>query len=158
MLKPLIVVTSAVCASLAACAATASVGGWTAPPPVASSTAVRVAKAADGHFWTRATADGRGVDVLIDTGASTVALTPADARTLGFATEHLRYDRTVVTAAGRVRAAPVTLARLAVGPVQVEGVPALVVDRGLERSLLGMSFLGRLKGFSADADGLTLVR
>ncbi len=158
MLKPLIVVASAVCASLAACAAAAGVGGaWTTPLP-AEAASVRVAKAADGHFWTRALVDGRSVDVLVDTGASAVALTPADARALGVAPERLRYDRAVVTAAGRVRAAPVTLARLSVGSVEVREVPALVVDRGLERSLLGMSFLGRLKGFSADAGGLTLVR
>ena len=157
MLKPLIVVFCAVTASLVACAAAAGVGGvWSAP--AAPGASVRVAKAADGHFWTRAVADGRGMDVLVDTGASAVALTPADARALGLAPERLRYDRGVVTAAGRVRAAPVTLARLAVGAVEVRDVPALVVDRGLERSLLGMSFLGRLKGFSADADGLTLVR
>ena len=164
MPKSLVVVAGAVAASLAACAAAAGVSvAWAAAPaPVpaaaAGGPAVRVAKAADGHYWTRASADGRGVDVLVDTGASTVALTPGDARALGLAPERLRYDRAVVTAAGRVRAAPVTLARLSVGSVEVREVPALVVDRGLERSLLGMSFLGRLKGFSADADGLTLVR
>ena len=64
----------------------------------------------------------------------------------------------MITAAGRTRAAPVTLARLSVGPVTVAQVPALVVREGLERSLLGMSYLGRLKRFSADADGLTLTR
>jgi aspartyl protease family protein len=157
MLKPLLVVSSAVCASLIACAATAAVSrAW--PAPSEPSVSVRVAKAADGHFWTRATTDAAGVDVLVDTGASSVALTAADARALGLAPERLAYDRAVVTAAGRVRAAPVTLARLAVGAVEVRDVPAVVVEHGLERSLLGMSFLGRLKGFSADARGLTLVR
>ncbi len=158
MLKPVLVIASAACAALIAAAATAGVGSaWTTVSP-APGPAVRVAKAADGHFWTRATADGRGVDVLVDTGASAVALTPADARGMGVRPEALAYDRTVVTAAGRARAAPVTIARLSVGPVEVRDVPALVVEHGLERSLLGMSFLGRLKGFSADAGGLTLVR
>ena len=166
MLKPLIVVASAVSASLVACGASAGLATAlaTAPSPapaapsVPAAAVVHVAKSADGHFWTRATADGRSVDVLVDTGASAVALTPADARALGLEPERLAYDRAVVTAAGRVRAAPATLARLSVGPVEVRGVPALVVERGLERSLLGMSFLGRLHGFSADADGMTLVR
>ena len=166
MMKPLIVVASAVSACLVACGAAAGLSAaWAASPSpapaapsLAAGAAVRVAKAADGHFWTRASTDGRGVDVLVDTGASAVALTRADARALGVAPERLTYDRAVVTAAGRVRAAPVMLARLSVGPVEVRGVRALVVERGLERSLLGMSFLGRLHGFSADAGGMTLVR
>ena len=155
-MKPALVLACAVSASLAACAGAAGVAHALAGPP--PSPAVRVAKAADGHYWTRATVEGRGMDVLVDTGASAVALTRADARRLGLDPAHLVYDRAVVTAAGRTRAAPVTLARLAVGSVEVDAVPALVVERGLERSLLGMSFLGRLHGFSADAQGMTLTR
>ena len=155
-MKPAAILACAVCASLAACAGAAEMAHALATAPPAP--AVRVAKAADGHYWTRATVDGRGMDVLVDTGASTVALTRADARALGLDPARLTYDRAVVTAAGRTRAAPVTLARLSVGAVELDSVSALVVDRGLERSLLGMSFLGRLHGFSADADGMTLTR
>ena len=155
-MKPALVLACAVSASLAACAGAAGVAHALAGPPPAP--AVRVAKAADGHYWTRADVDGRGLDVLVDTGASAMALTRADAQALGLDPARLTYDRAVVTAAGRTRAAPVTLARLSVGAVEVEQVPALVVEGGLERSLLGMSFLGRLHGFSADADGLTLTR
>ena len=154
MFRSALVVACAVSAALAACAGASGVARALAPAP-----ATRLAKAADGHFWAQASAaQGRGVDLLVDTGASTVALTPADARALGVDTTGLDYSRPIVTAAGRTVGAPVTLARLSVGRVAVERVPALVVRKGLERSLLGMSFLGRLKGFSADAHGLTLVR
>ena len=61
-------------------------------------------------------------------------------------------------ASGRVRAAPVTLDHVEVGGVRIEHVAALVVERGLPASLLGMSYLGRLSGFSADREGLTLTR
>ena len=149
-----------VCATASSLAVTAGVVGaaraMTASPPVREAASARVQKAADGHYWARAAVDGRALDVLVDTGASTVALTPADARALGVQPDALAYTRPVATAAGRVRAAPVRLAHVAVGGVELAGVDALVVPQGLERSLLGMSFLGRLKGFSADPAGLTL--
>ena len=153
MSKPALVIACAVASALAACAGAAGVASAFAPPPGA-----HIARAADGHYWAEASVEGRALPMLVDTGAAAVALTPADARALGFDPAHLAYDRPVATAAGRTRAASVTLSRLSVGGVEVEAVPALVVREGLERSLLGMSYLGRLKRFSADAQGLTLVR
>ena len=74
-MKPALVLLCAVSASLAACAGAAGVShALSGPPP---SPAVRVARAGDGHYWTRARVDGRGMDVLVDTGASAVALTRA---------------------------------------------------------------------------------
>ncbi len=153
MFKPAFVLACAVASALAACAGAAGVASALASPPSA-----RIARAADGHYWAEAAVDGRALPMLVDTGAAAVALTPADARSLGLDTARLAYDRPVATAAGRTRAAPVTLARVSVGAVELRDVRALVVRDGLERSLLGMSYLGRLTRFSADADGLTLVR
>ena len=156
MFKPLIVLACATASALAACAGAAGVARALSRPSAATASA-RIPKSPDGHYWARAAVDGRALDLLVDTGAGSVALTPADARTLGLDPSRLIYDRPVVTAAGRTRAAAVTLARVAVGGAEVRDVQAVVVRRGLERSLLGMSYLGRLKGFSADADGLTLA-
>ncbi|MBE7217082.1 MAG: TIGR02281 family clan AA aspartic protease [Caulobacteraceae bacterium] len=117
-----------------------------------------IARAADGHYWATAQVEGRPVRVLVDTGATAVALTAADARALGIAPERLDYSRRLATASGAVRAAPVTLSTVEVGGARVEQVSALVVDGGLGASLLGMSFLDRLSGFSADRDGLVLRR
>lgn len=149
-------------AIVVACATAAALGAYAAAGTVAASAArgadAVVAKGADGHYWARAEVGGRGLDLLVDTGAGQVALTPADARALGLDPSALTYSAPVVTAAGRTRAAPVMLASLSVGDVEVTEVQAVVVPKGLERSLLGMSFLGRLKRFSADAHGLTLTR
>ncbi len=150
MLKPLIVVACATASALAACAGVSAA--------IAPAAGARLAKAADGHYWAQASVEGRALHLLVDTGAGSVALTAADARALGLDPARLVYDRPVVTAAGRTQAAAVTLASVAVGRAEVRDVPALVVRGGLEHSLLGMSYLGRLKGFSADAGGLTLAR
>ena len=120
--------------------------------------AASIAKSADGHFWAEAEVNGETVRVLVDTGASAVALTPADARRLGLDPDRLLYTRQITTAGGGVRAAPVELDHVTVGGARVEHVSALVVDKGLSASLLGMSYLGRLSGFAADRGALVLKR
>lgn len=116
----------------------------------------QVLKAADGHYWAEADIDGRAVRVMVDTGASVVALTRDDAARLGMDLKPADFSGTVITASGPVRAAPVRLKAVAVAGARVDEVEALVVEQGLPHSLLGMSYLGRLSAFTATPDGLTL--
>lgn len=118
----------------------------------------RVRKGLDGHYWADALIEGRAVRVMVDTGASMVALTRNDAARLGLKLESEDFSGTVITASGPVRAAPVQLGTVAVAGVRVEQVEALVVERGLPHSLLGMSYLGRLSAFTATPASLTLQR
>lgn len=122
----------------------------------ASGTDAQVVKGADGHYWAEANIDGKAVRVLVDTGASVVALTRADALRLGLDPEPEAFTGKVQTASGVVRAAPVQLKTISVAGARVDRVEALVVEQGLEYSLLGMSYLGRLSAFSATPAGLTL--
>ncbi len=126
----------------------------------ASGDPAQVLKAADGHYWADALIDARNgqraVRVMVDTGASVVVLTPDDAVRLGLRLKAGDFSATVITASGPVRAAPVALQTVAVAGARVEQVEALVVERGLPHSLLGMSYLGRLSSFSATPAGLTL--
>ncbi|WP_269219715.1 retropepsin-like aspartic protease family protein [Brevundimonas vesicularis] len=122
----------------------------------ASGTDAQVVKGADGHYWAEANIDGKAVRVLVDTGASVVALTRADALRLGVDPELEAFTGKVQTASGVVRAAPVQLKTISVAGARVDRVEALVVEQGLEYSLLGMSYLGRLSAFSATPAGLTL--
>lgn len=115
----------------------------------------RVLRADDGHYWATGEVGGRAVRFLVDTGATTVSLTPPDARHIGIDTTALRYDRVVITARGRAKGAAVILPSLAVDGARVDKVEALVIRDGLEASLLGMSYLGRLSRF--EAAGSTLV-
>ena len=133
------------------------------PAPVyaaAQGTPGQVLKAADGHYWADALIDAdkgpRAVRVMVDTGASVVVLTPDDAARLGLRLKAGDFSRTIITASGPVRAAPVALQTVAVAGTRVEQVEALVVEQGLPHSLLGMSYLGRLSSFSATPAGLTL--
>ena len=116
----------------------------------------RLAKTADGHFWADGTDGGATVHFLVDTGASSVFLTPEDARRLGLDPANLLYNQTVRTVGGDSLAAPVRLDSLSVDGVRVERVDALVIGRGLPTSLLGMSYLGRLSRFEATPTSLIL--
>jgi len=111
----------------------------------------------DGHFQVAALVDGVEVVFLVDTGASDVVLTPADARRLGFDPARLSYSQVYSTANGLVRGAPVRLERLSVGPIEVENVRASVNEAPMDRSLLGMSFLSRIGGYQVRGDVLTLM-
>jgi aspartyl protease family protein len=156
MLRALAVVATATVAALAAAAAAVGVVQASEARCAAPASTYTVAKSADGHFWAQARVNGRPIRVLVDTGSSAVALTWADARALGLDQRALTFDRSVATASGAAAAAAVTLDRVSVAGAEVGQVHALVVKGGLDASLLGMSYLGRLSGFSADRRTLTL--
>jgi len=106
-----------------------------------------------GDFAVAAHINGAKVPMVIDTGATSVVLTQEAARAAGLPIEVLEYSVNVDTANGRTRAAPVTLARLAVGSLTEHDVPALVVRHGqLSNNLLGMSFLNRLESWEVRGD------
>ena len=122
----------------------------------ANGSAAEVAKAADGHYWAEADVDGHAVHLLVDTGATDVALTADDAQRLGYDPKNLDYNYRVTTASGQARAARIKLASISVAGAEVENVDALVIDHGLQTSLLGMTYLGRLSQFEATPNALIL--
>ncbi|WP_340692647.1 TIGR02281 family clan AA aspartic protease [Hyphomonas sp.] len=101
----------------------------------------------DGHYWTRADVDGTAVKFMVDTGASTVAITFRDAQRIGLKPEDLEYKWEIRTAGGVVHGAAVTLEKIRIGQVEVENVEGMVLREGLEQSLLGMTFLGELYSY-----------
>jgi len=136
--------------------AVATVAPTATPAPVLDSGEASIAKSSDGHFWADADVDGHPLHFLIDTGATAVALTADDARSLGLDPTALNYSYTVMTANGPARAAAVKLGTVAVGRAEVSDVDAFVIDKGLQTSLLGMTYLGKLSKFEATPDAMVL--
>lgn len=112
-----------------------------------------------GHFYVQATIGGRPVGLMVDTGATSVAINEATARRLGIRPRLADYSLPISTANGIIRAAPVLLRSVSVDGIRVRDVQAVVV-RGevLPVNLLGMSFLGRLSRFEIAGDRLVLAR
>jgi aspartyl protease family protein len=119
--------------------------------------AVRIRKRSDGHFVARVEANTTAITMLVDTGASTVVLKPADAQKIGLDIEKLKYTVPVQTANGTTYAAAIRIKTLAVGPIVVKEIDALVAKPGtLKDSLLGMTFLSRLRSYEFAGEYLTL--
>jgi aspartyl protease family protein len=120
--------------------------------------AVMVMRNGGGHFAVRAGVDGVPMTMLVDTGASLVTLTPEDAAAIGIDAATLDFATPIQTANGMIHAAPITIQRLSVGTIERRDIKALVAPPGaLEESLLGMSFLNSLSGYSISGDRLVLI-
>jgi aspartyl protease family protein len=114
----------------------------TAPARVSRSSGALVLKqAADNHFYVTAKVNGADVRFIVDTGSSAVVLSPRDALRAGIGAGD--YGMKAQGAGGEVKLMPVKLARLTVGPLAADNVPAMVAERGLPVSLLGQSLLAR---------------
>ncbi|HFB2048354.1 MAG: TIGR02281 family clan AA aspartic protease [Hyphomicrobiaceae bacterium] len=109
---------------------------------------VRIRKRNDGHYVARGRINNKVVSMFVDTGASTVMLTSNDAKIIGLNPSDLRYNVVIKTANSTAYAATVHLDRIEIGSITIYNVKALVAKPGsLSKSLLGMSFLRRLKSF-----------
>ena len=127
-------------------------------PQVGRGGEVIVNRRLSGEFAIAGRVNGARVTFLFDTGASAVVLTAADARRAGVDASGLNFDVPVATANGAAMAAEVRLDQVAVGPIVMRNVPAMVARRGaLDESLLGMSFLERLKSYTVERDRLVMV-
>ena len=127
--------------------------------PIITAHQIRTAslrKEGDGHFWATAYVNGTPVKFLVDTGASLVALSERDARRIGLNTDKLEQNAKVRTAAGEVMAATAMIDRIEIDGVTVKNIQAVVIDKGLEHSLLGMSFLNRLDGWDVTANAIVI--
>jgi len=125
--------------------------------PIASGPSqISVRAGANGHFHIDARVNGKRVRFLVDTGASDIVLSPADARRAGLDPKRLRYTQVYRTANGIGRGAPVTLRSLAIGPLRIRSIAASVNGAPMDVSLLGQSFLRRLKGYAVRDGVLTL--
>jgi aspartyl protease family protein len=128
------------------------------PAPASSLPSNTIVYPADeqGHVILDAAVNGAPIRALVDTGASLMTLTPADARAAGVDPGGLAFSGHVQTANGAARMAPITLREVRIGQLSIYDVSAAVLEN-LNVSLLGMSFLGRLQGYEMRDGKLTIT-
>ena len=113
---------------------------------------------ARGHFQATFRLNGKPVEGMIDTGASSIAINETTAKRLGFSSNSLDYRYAISTANGSTKGALVRLDRVEIGSIRVSGVDAMVLkDDALSGTLIGMSFLKRLSSFQVAEGSLKLV-
>ncbi|MEH6632053.1 MAG: TIGR02281 family clan AA aspartic protease [Halopseudomonas aestusnigri] len=113
-------------------------------------------KANDGHFYIEGFADNQRTRFLVDTGASSIVLSPDDAKRLGFDFNNLRFTQIFETANGTGRGAKSQLNSLIVGEREFRDIRVSINQAPMSTSLLGMSFLEQFKSFEFRGDQLIL--
>ena len=118
---------------------------------------VELAASGNNHYFAEAELNGRPVTVMVDTGASMVALTYDDARRAGIYPRDSDFTGRSSTANGVARYAPVDIDRVSIGGIEVRNVRAAVLEDGkLETSLLGMSYLSKVGSVAMQSGRLVL--
>ena len=124
--------------------------------PVATRESVTLGADPRGHFFTEATINDMTVRSVVDTGATRVVLSAADATRLGV--DWRNGARGIMqTANGTTNAYLVKLDKVKVGTIELHDIDGVVVEQGPGVALLGMSFLNRLE-MKRDGDTMTLTR
>ncbi len=132
-------------------------GGWSAAAGVASPGGeVRLPRSGDSHFYADTEVDGTNIRMMVDSGASIVALTRRDAEAIGIDVDRLPIGGMARTAGGDVPMRTVMLDSVEVQGIEVRDVRAAVVDADMGVSLLGQSFLSKLDAVNVEGDTMTL--
>lgn len=132
-------------------AAPAQVGGGTGDT-VSAGQVIVLPAGQGGHFVTQGTINGRAVQFVVDTGATTVALSQSEANRIGLDWKNGQRGQTQ-TANGLVPVHLLMLSSVKIAGVEVANVRATVVPAEMSVVLLGNSFLDR---FSMRRDGDTM--
>lgn len=112
----------------------------------------------NGHFFARAYINGRPIAVMVDTGATQIALTYEDAERLGLRPHASDFTQATRTANGIGRLAPVELDSVRIGDVEVSDLRGSISQPGkLHITLLGMEFIRKLERFELRGRELVLV-
>ena len=112
-----------------------------------------------GHYTGTFKMNGKPVDAMVDTDASLVAINVSTARRLGFSPAALDFRYQVNTANGSIKAAHIVLDRVEVGSIRVRDVDAFVLgDEALSSTLVGMSFMKKLRSYTAEKQTLRMIQ
>ncbi|MFT6674411.1 MAG: aspartyl protease family protein [Sulfitobacter sp.] len=117
-----------------------------------------VPRARDGHYYLTAEINGADLRFVVDTGATDMVLTQADAARAGLNIDDLNYLGRANTANGEVRTAFVRLDQVTLGAVTDRNVSAVVNQGQMDQSLMGMGYLQRWGRIEIAGGKLILTR
>ena len=126
-----------------------------APQFTSQEGAIELQRNSDGHFYADVRINGTYVHMLVDTGASVIALSRNDARSAAIATSIGMNDVVGRGADGDVHGEVVRLDNVELGPLKAQGMDALILSTG-EQSLLGQSFLSKFASVEIEGDRMIL--
>ncbi len=120
--------------------------------------AIALPRASDGHYYVTAEVNGTEIEFLVDTGASDIVLSRVDAARIGFDSDKLAFLGSARTANGVVPIAYGRLKTIRLGHHLDQAVSVSINGGEMDKSLLGMSYLGRFGRIEITQDQLILRR
>lgn len=122
----------------------------------ASGSGVRLERAGDSHFYANVHVGSATIRMMVDSGASVIALTRRDAEAMGVNVDDLPVAGIARTAGGDVPTRRLMLDSVAIDGLAVRRVEAAVIDADMGVSLLGQSYLAKLGKVNVEGDTMTL--
>lgn len=117
---------------------------------------VRIRMAQDGHFWASVAINGVQRRMLIDSGATTTAISSATARAAGLDLAENSFPTILGTANGQISVQRATAARLDLGTIHAADLPVVVSPAFGDTDVIGMNFLSRLESWRVENGFLIL--
>jgi aspartyl protease family protein len=118
--------------------------------------AIAVKRQDDGHYWVRTQVNGKDVDFMIDSGATTTAVGSKTASEIGLAVDSGGYPIFIDTANGRVKAYRGVAQTLQLGPLKLTDHKVVVSENFGDTNVLGMNFLESMKSWKVENNVMTL--
>ncbi len=113
-----------------------------------------IQRSPDGHFWTNVSINGHQQRMLIDSGATTSAISIDTARAAGVEVND-PFGVMLNTANGPMIARRATAAAFDVGPIRARNIE-LSVAPSFGAGMIGMNFLSSLKSWRVEGDRMIL--
>jgi aspartyl protease family protein len=116
---------------------------------------LRLVRQDDGHFWLRASVNGKTADFMIDSGASVTAIGADLAKQSSVALDGGAIE--METANGLINVKTGTVKSFSVGELQIENHEVVVGDNFGEVNVVGMNFLDSFSSWRVKGDVMELV-
>lgn len=110
----------------------------------------------DGHFWARVKINGNDIDFMVDSGATTTAVSEEIATEAKIEVDRDGFPVIIDTANGRVTARRAVARTLELGPIKLADHNMTVSDNLGDTNLLGMNFLDSLRSWKVEGNRMTL--
>ncbi len=117
---------------------------------------LRIRQSADGHFWVDAKVNAKPVRFLIDSGATTTAMTLRTAQRAGIDMSESPFPVVLITANGSVEAQRGTIQSLQIGPMVAQDLPVVVAEEFGDSNVIGMNFLSKLGSWRVEGAEMVL--
>jgi aspartyl protease family protein len=122
-----------------------------------SGTETRIRMAEDGHFWADVDIDGIRRRMLIDSGATTTALSTATAKAAGLDSDESPFPVIISTANGDVSARTATAKRITIGTITATDLGIVTAPSFGDTDVIGMNFLSKLGSWQVENATLILT-